>query len=77
MRRNPLLIDLAIAMALTILLLIVLPGLAVVAIVAFVVLLACLVSLVVGTLRRRRARPPRSRLPTPTSRPPRRPVPPR
>ena len=73
-RRNPLLVDVAIAVALTILVLIVVPGVAVVAIVAVVVVLACGASLVVAALRRRRARPPRSRLPTP-SRPPRRPMP--
>jgi hypothetical protein len=74
-RRNPLLVDLAIAVAVTILALIILPGLAVVAILAFAVLLVCGASVVIGALRRRRARPPRSRLPTPTSRPPRRTMP--
>ena len=74
MKRNPLLADVAIAVALTILVLIVLPGVAVVAIVAVVVVLVCGASLAVGALRRRRVQPPRSRLPTP-SRPPRRPVP--
>ena len=73
-RRNPLLVDVAIAVALTVLVLIVVPGLAVVAILAVIVVLVCGASFVVAALRRRRARPPRSRLPTP-SRPPRRPMP--
>jgi len=64
----------AIAVALTIFVLIVTPGLAMVAILMALVVLACGASVVVGALRRRRARPPRSRLPTP-SRPPRRPIP--
>jgi Flp pilus assembly protein TadB len=66
MRSNPLLVDLAIAVALTIFVLIVTPGLAVVAILAVAVLVVCGISWVfAGRRRRRRAyrRPPRRPIP--------------
>ena len=56
MTRNTLLVDLAIAVAITLVVLVILPGLAVVAIVAAAVLLVCGVSFAVGAWRRRRAR---------------------
>lgn len=61
MTRNPLLADIAIAVALTILVLIILPGLAVVALIAVAVLLVCAISFAIGAVRRRRTRalPPR------------------
>jgi len=67
MRRNTLLVDLAIAVALTVLVLIISPGLAVVAIIALLVLLVCGVSFAAVGWRRRRARhrAPRSRRPLP------------
>jgi uncharacterized protein HemY len=67
MRRNTLLVDLAIAVALTVLVLIIAPGLAVVAIIALLVLLVCGVSFAVMGWRRRRGRhrAARSRRPLP------------
>ena len=67
MKRNTLLVDVAIAVAITIVVLIVLPGLAVVAILAALVLVVCGASFaVVGWHRRRvRRRAPRSRRPLP------------
>jgi F0F1-type ATP synthase assembly protein I len=61
--RNTLLVDLAIAVAITVLLLIVLPGLAVVAILAVLVVLVCGITFALGAWRRRRARYPRGRTP--------------
>jgi len=67
MRRNTLLVDAAIALAVTALVLILAPGLAVVAILALLALVVCGVSFAVAGWRRRRARrharrhPPRSR----------------
>jgi uncharacterized protein HemY len=68
MRRNTLLVDAAIALAVTALALILAPGLAVVGILALLVLLVCGVSFAVAGWRGRRARrharrrhPPRSR----------------
>jgi uncharacterized protein HemY len=55
-RRNLLLFDVAVALALAGLVLILAPGLAVVAIVAVVALVVCGVSFAVGRWRRRRAR---------------------
>ena len=55
MTPNTLLVDLAIALAITILVLILLPGLAVVAIVALAVLVLCGVSFAVTRWRRRGA----------------------
>ena len=56
MRRNTLLVDLGIALALTILVLILVPGLAVVAIIALAALVVCGVSFAVTRWRRRSAR---------------------
>ncbi|MBV9366507.1 MAG: hypothetical protein JOY89_19915 [Solirubrobacterales bacterium] len=56
MRRNTLLVDLAIALAVTILVLILVPGLAVLAILALAVLVVCGVSFAVTRWRRRGSR---------------------
>jgi len=65
-RRGTLLVDLAIALAVTILVLILLPGLAVVAILALAVLIVCGVSFAVVAWRRRGAsRTARRRAPAP------------
>jgi len=66
-RRNILLTDVAIALALAGLVLILSPGLAIVAILAVAVLVVCGVSFAVGGVRRRRVRRrmPRSRRPVP------------
>ena len=67
MKRNTLLVDLAIALAIAGLILIIAPGLAIVAILALVALVVCAVSFAfVGWRRRRgRLRAPRSRRPPP------------
>jgi hypothetical protein len=69
-RTNTVLVDAAIAVALTVLVLIIAPGLAVVALVALFVLVVCGVSFAVVGWRRHRARlarrrAPRSRRPLP------------
>jgi uncharacterized protein HemY len=60
-RRNTVLVDAAIAVALTVLVLIIAPGLAVVALLALLVVVVCGVSFAVVGWRRRRARLARRR----------------
>ena len=68
MRRNILLVDLAIALALAGLVLILAPGVAIVAILAVTVLLVCGLSFAVGGVRRRQARRRRARSRRPLAR---------
>ena len=68
MRRNTLLVDLAIALAVTIFVLILGPGLAVVAILALAVLIVCGVGFAVTRWRRRGARRASSRRRSPAHR---------
>jgi predicted lysophospholipase L1 biosynthesis ABC-type transport system permease subunit len=72
-RRNTLLVDVAIALAIAGLVLVVAPGLAIVAILAVLALVVCAVSFAFVGWRRRRARyrPSRARRPPPRRSPPR------
>jgi hypothetical protein len=69
-RRNTLLADLAIALAIAGLVLIIAPGLAIVAILAVLALVICAASFAFVGWRRRRARYRRSRTRRPGARPP-------
>ena len=73
MRRSTLIVDIAIALAAMIVLVIISPGLAIVGLIAILVLVGCGLSFVFDTWRTRRRGRPVTRRPPPPRRPARRP----